>query len=79
MCHDKISGMKLVFLKYVKELNDLDEECTPAKISQEYNMTYRQILNIAYYLSANGLILRIVEDWRVRYKITNDGEKILYS
>lgn len=79
MCHDKLSGMKLVFLKYIKELNEKDIEATPAKIAREYNMTYRHILNIAYYLVEKKLIKRITADWRVRYELTKDGNRILYK
>ena len=78
MCISKPSGMKLVFIKRVKELNDNQMPATPAKIAQEYNMTYRHILRLAFELSEEGFIERIIEDWKVRYVVTNEGSRLLY-
>lgn len=80
MCYDnRPSGMKLVFLKSVKEINDFQEKATPARIAKEYNMTYRHILNIAYELSERKLIKRVMEDWKIRYELTENGKRILYT
>lgn len=79
MCHDKPSGMKLVFILRVKEITSRDEHATPSRIAKEYNMTYRQILNIAFDLAQRGLIKRIIENWTVRYELTEDGKRILYK
>lgn len=80
MCHEsKISGMKLVFLRYVHEITEQGGECTPAKISREYNMTYRHILNIALEMLERKLIIRIIENWRVRYELTENGKRVLLS
>lgn len=80
MCKDKsISGMKLVFIKYVKELNDKGDVATPAKIAKEYNMTYRQILNIAFFLDEKGYIKRNCKNWTMKYEVTNEGRQILLA
>lgn len=73
----KPSGMKLVFMKHVKDLQDQGVRATPAKIAREFNMTYRQILNIACVLSENGYIVREFENWTVSYLLTKNGERIL--
>lgn len=77
MCHDKPSGMKLVFLQRVREINSNDERATPSRIAREYNMTYRQILNIAFDLAQQGFIKREIENWTVGYILTENGERIL--
>lgn len=76
---NKPSGMKLVFMQRVREITLNEEHATPARIAREYNMTYRQILNIAFDLAERGLIKRIIENWTVRYELTKDGERILYN
>lgn len=70
--------MKFVFLTSVYELTSQGENATPAKIAKTYNMTYRHILRIANDLAYDKYIIRNIEDWRVRYELTQKGMGIVF-